>query len=116
MWLSKRNRQEKPVYTSGTVSIEGENCAVAGFTESRGAEVFAPGGYIWKPALGDSVLVFKDGSADIIGKKCPEADIQPGEVCIKSLGGAEIYLRNDGTVIISGNVIFEGDVKYGNEA
>lgn len=116
MWLSRRSKQEKPIYTSGTVSIEGENCAVSGFTEIRGAAVYGPGGYIWRPAVGDSVLVFKNDSPDIIGKKCDEADLEPGEICIRSQGGAEVYFRNDGNIVVRGNVILEGDVIHGNEA
>ena len=109
MWLSEKRNKKDFLHTHGMVSIGGDNCAVVSFGETRGAYLYAPGGYIWKPAPGDDVLVFKNDGVDIAGKLCESSDISPGEVCIRSAGGAEIYLCNDGNVYIRGKLVTEGE-------
>ena len=105
MWLSERKSIKNTENMTGKVSISGEKCAVMDFSEHRNLGVLAPGGYFWKPCVGDEVLVLKEGG--IAFKKCDEMGLLPGEVCIKSAGGAEIRLLNDGTVRIRGRVIEE---------
>ena len=94
---------------TGKISVSGERCAVCGHTEHRNAVLFSPGGYLWRPDRGDEVLVFKCGETDILGKKCENADLLPGEVCLRSKGGAEIRLSNDGNIYIKGKIITEGE-------
>lgn len=107
MWLSENRKSKNEKYISGTISLEGEKYGVVGFTEYRGTVLFAPGGYFWKPMLGDRVLAIKSDETDIVGKMCESVDIEPGEVCIRSAGGAEIRLGNDGNIYLRGNIIEE---------
>ena len=89
--------------------------AVAGIVtdaERRGVPVFSPGGYFWKPTAGDSMLVIKCGSGEVcaVGNEIsvyPE-NVQEGEICIMSKGGAELRLRNDGTIEIAGVLNVKG--------
>ena len=106
MWLSERKNSKKTENMTGTVTVSGEKCAVMDFSEHRNIGVFTPGGYYWRPCIGDEVLVLKDGG--IVGTKNCDMGLLPGEVCIRSAGGAEIRLLNDGTVRIKGEIIKEG--------
>ena len=105
MWLSEKRKTKNADNMTGKVSLSGEECAVMGFSEHRGIGIYTPGGYFWRPCIGDEVLVLKDGG--IVGKICEDAGLLPGEVCIRSNGGAEIRLLNDGTVHIKGKIIEE---------
>lgn len=105
MWLSERKRIKHSGALTGDVTLSGEKCAVADFSEHRNIEVYTPGGYYWRPCIGDEVLVLKDGG--IVGKRLEKAELLPGEVCIRSSGGAEIRLLNDGTVHIKGKIVEE---------
>lgn len=107
MWLSERKKRKNESCVVGTVSISGDKCGVVGFTECRNTAIYAPGGYIWKPIKGDNVLIMKNDSTEIIGQICDNRDIEPGEVCIGSCGGAEIRLGNDGKIYIRGEIIEE---------
>ena len=105
MWLSERKGFKKNDAISGSVTLSGDKCAVMGYSEHRGIEIYSPGGYFWRPCVGDDVLVIKDGG--ILGRKIENDGLLPGEVCIRSAGGAEIRLLNDGTVHIKGEIIKE---------
>ena len=114
MWLSKKRALSNNENFSGSVTINGKKFAVFENFEHRDLVLYAPGGYFWHPDTGDDVLVLKNG--EIIAKPCECAELKPGEVCIKSAGGAEIRLSNDGNIYIKGNVIKEGEMSDGDEA
>ena len=97
----------------GKTTVAGGNAAVFTDGEYRGVRVFSPGGYVWRPAVGDDVLVLKtpDGTyalgAETVG--APE-DMQPGDVFVRAASGASVYLKTDGTVLVSGDVSVRGRV------
>lgn len=105
MWLSERKSAKQNDALTGNVTLSGEKCAVMGFSEHRDIGIYTPGGYYWRPCVGDEVLVLKDGG--IMGRRCSDMGLSPGEVCIRSAGGAEIRLLNDGTVHIKGKIVEE---------
>ena len=105
MWLSRKKVRKDSIGMTGKVTLNGEKYAVMEFSEHRNIGVIAPGGYFWKPCIGDEVLVLKD--AGIVGENTENIGLLPGEVCIRSKGGAEIRLLNDGTVRIKGEIIQE---------
>lgn len=117
MWLSKKlNREtDSPGACVGAVTIGGENAAVFTNREARNLGVYAPGGYLWKPRKGDSVLVIKgEGESEdcIVATKIGGqlGGMESGEVYIHA-GGASIYLKNDGSVCINGKLMING-VEY----
>lgn len=115
MWLAERNKL--PAQTAdaelGVTTIAGENVGVMVRGEVRGLSVFAPGGCIWMPENGDTVLVLKGGPGGeeqcIAGKKqeSAPAGFLPGEVYLHA-GGASVWLRKDGSIRLAGNVSIEG--------
>ena len=117
MWLSQnlvRGTSAQEKLQPGVVTVGGASPAVLTDGEKRNLKILSPGGYFWHPDTGDDVLVLKNG--EIIAKPCECAELKPGEVCIKSAGGAEIRLSNDGNIYIKGNVIKEGEMSDGDEA
>jgi phage gp45-like len=91
-------------------SISGESAGVVTRGEVRKLPVYGPGGYAWRPATGETVLVIKGGTGGeescVAGAKQGESlnGLQPGEVYIHAKGGS-IYLKNDGTVEVQGGGI-----------
>lgn len=116
MWISEKLKgtADTPAACAGEVTIGGENAAVATFGEMRGVAVYAPGGYVWRPAVGDKVLVLKSGTGGeekyIIAAKNEKAPVSvaPGEVCIYS-NGATIKIGSGGRIDITGNLYINGE-------
>ena len=123
MWLSKsislrqRTEQESAAADMGVTTIGGGSASVMTRGEQRNLEVFAPGGLIWQPRAGDTVLVVKGGTggqeqcvvASSTAAAAPEG-LAPGELFLYSCGGASIYLRADGGIVVKGNVELQGPV------
>jgi len=113
MWLSK---QLKPVTAAagadlGVTTISGRRVGVVTRGEVRDLPVYGPGGYLWTPAGGAEVLVVKGGPggeeqcvAGTLPLGAPE-QVSPGEVCIYGPGGNSVYLRQDGSVTITGTSV-----------
>lgn len=111
MWLSKQvaARTAAPdEAAAATVSVGGETPAVVTDGERRQARLFSPGGYCWRPAGGDTVLVVGGGEPCVAGKeqRCP-VELAPGEVYLYA-GSASIHLKRDGSIAISGQVSVQG--------
>lgn len=114
MWTSKpapRLPSEEPWADTGTVTLGGDPAAVSLGGERRQVPVYAPGGYQWRPAAGDQVLVLKTGaqreSPCVAGVCCQSGELSPGEVRISS-GSGQISLR-DGRVEVQGQFWVNGE-------
>ena len=112
MWLSRiaseRSRQSDAAVAQ--VTMGGRETGVITEAEARNVPVFSPGGYIWRPASGESLLVVKCGNeVCAAGKETekPPEGFEEGEVYIKSKG-ASIWLKNSGEIVLTGNVNIEG--------
>ena len=120
MWMGKRMagaaqlaREESAEAEVGVTTIGGGEAAVLTKGEDRALPVYGPGGVVWTPKAGDTVLVIKGGCgreeqciAGALSKR--EGDeIEPGELRLYS-GGASLTLRNDGAVEIEGQLIING--------
>lgn len=97
MWTSERNRNlraQEPTAEMGTITMGGDPAGVSLGGERRWLNVYGPGGYSWRPTLGDKVLVLKAGaegeSPCILGTAQDAGDLKPGEV---RLTGMECSLR-----------------------
>ena len=83
--------------------------------EDRSLPVYGPGGLVWTPKAGDTVLVIKGGSgreeqciAGALARRETD-ELEPGELRLYS-GGASLTLRNDGTVEIYGRLMVNGSL------
>jgi len=113
MWLAKTIRREAPTADAdqGVTTIAGGSAGVLTKGEVRALPVFGPGGYAWQPKSGETVLVIKGGTGGeescVAGcsQQGAPAGLQPGEAYVYSAGGASVYLKNDGTLVLSGTKI-----------
>lgn len=115
MWLAKQQKRGETQETGGVgkVTLAGETPAVELESERRGLSVYAPGGYRWRPALGQKVLVLKaDGDPCVVG--APSAGgLEPGEVALDSSGGAGVRLDNQGRVTLGRDAAVTGTLYVG---
>jgi len=122
MWISKKMRPAPPTADAdlGVTTIAGGQAGVLTRGEVRSLSVYGPGGYLWMPQNGAEVLVIKGGPGGqeqcVAGMRqgAPEASMQPGEVLIRS-GGASIYLKADGSLLLRGRVCVEGELLINGE-
>jgi len=122
VWISEKNsrRAANAAGSLGTVTIGGEKVSILSEAECRNVDVYAPGGYCWRPAAGTDMLVIKcqDGQMVATGAEMPP-DVKgmlPGEVYIKSDAGASIYLKNDGRIMLGGKVYIDGSLYLNGNA
>lgn len=102
MWTSNRKQdgrtQEAPGDV-GVVTLGGDPAGVYLSGERRWVAVYAPGGYQWRPAVGDKVLVLKAGdhqeSPCLVGVRQPDEELEPGGVRLTG-GTGQINLCQDG--------------------
>lgn len=117
MWLS--NRQKNQVTGEaraelGEVSLGGGQMAVYLSGERRNVSVISPGGYHWRPQLGEQVLVLKAGDQGeepcIVGKPLTEVSgLEEGEVLIVGPDGENrIRLAKDGVIELTGSLYING--------
>lgn len=102
MWTSNRKQdgrtQEAPGDV-GVVTLGGDPAGVYLSGERRWVAVYAPGGYQWRPAVGEKVLVLKAGdhqeSPCLVGVRQSEQQLEPGAVRLSG-GEGQIDLCKDG--------------------
>lgn len=84
--------------------------------EVRQLPIYGPGGYVWLPESGASVLVIKGGPGReeqcVCGGKQAEVPkgMQPGEVYIYGPKGSNVYLQKDGTIELTGRISIRGQL------
>ncbi len=108
MWLSRKFKSaQQSAAETGIVTLNenGEtkaNSSLASTTSS----CYTPYGYTAPIPVGEEVLVVNGASgAAVAGTVMGTGDLEQGEIEIKSLGGARILLKNDGSVQINSLVI-----------
>lgn len=111
MW----NEQTTPETTSGGHQLgkvtgrSGAAVQVQGETDYKSLPLAGPYGITWMPPNDAVAVVLSsnvgNGQKDIcVGAQMTASSIQPGELLLKSTGGASIYLKNNGDVVINGHV------------
>lgn len=113
MWTSERNRRlpaGEPAADVGVVTLNGDPAGVELGGERRWLSVYSPGGYRWRPAAGDQVLVLKAGGEKetpcVVGAVQPEEDLAPGEVSIS--GGNSAVRLGAGALELDGRILVNG--------
>lgn len=108
MWLSRnfKNREQNTAET-GVITLNKDDVTEANSSmSSRSAQCFSPYGYSARIPVGDEVLIVNGSSGSAVaGVKMDVGALEQGEVEIRSLGGATILLKNDGSVVINSLVI-----------
>lgn len=114
MWLTKKlaaSAETQAAAEFGSVTIEGNQTALVTEGERRGISTVLPGGYVYRVQTGETVAVLRCGSTELIQGVVSDtvpADLEPGEIKISAAGGAAILLKNDGSILLQGNVTVSG--------
>ncbi len=106
MWISRqlvKEQSEQSVQCARvTLNSNGELEAAASGIE-RGVNMCVPYGYNCSmPAGTNMLLTHCDGEQTAIGAIMSSEKLNQGEIKISSEGGAFIYLKNNGSVVING--------------
>lgn len=96
---------QEPAAEMGLVTLGGDPAGVSLGGERRRISVYGPGGYSWRPSVGDRVLILKAGaereSPCILGVAQDAADLTPGQVRLSNgnssvtLAGKRLELRGE---------------------
>lgn len=114
MWLMKQmavNSEERySAADKGMVALSGGGSVnVRASSEHIGVPVAAPYGIAYVPPEGaDAVLLPAAGGSICIGSAVKDKGLEAGEIMLYSAGGAELILKNDGTILANGKVIAGG--------
>lgn len=102
MWLTRQFEQKTGAQvTSGEVS-GGETLTVTGESVHIAPQLLLPYGFSSTPPSGNQAVLLNGMCAGVAAVQ--DSRLEEGEVCLYSAGGAEILLKNDGTVVINGQV------------
>ena len=120
---SKKEEQAVPTADAdqGVSTIVGDQMGVVTRGEVRQLPIYGPGGYVWLPESGASVLVIKGGPGGeeqcVCGGKQAEVPkgMQPGEVYIYGPKGSNVYLQKDGTIELTGRISIRGQLLVNGE-
>ncbi len=114
MWTSERDRRlmtQEAQAELGLVTLGGDPAAVLLGGERRTLPVYSPGGYCWRPAVGDKVLVLKSGAEReepcVVGKAQPKENLEAGEIKLSGGGDAQVCVKKD-AVELTGPVMVDG--------
>lgn len=115
MWISsgRRARAGGGGALVGRATLEGDPAGAWLDGERRMLPVFGPGGYYWRPALGQELLVLKGGGPGepscAAGVRTEGENLEPGEVLLRAgKGGASVRLKNDGSLELCGEILVNG--------
>lgn len=102
MWLTKKLGQEIAVKqaVTGTVTAADGGLKIQAETEYRNSESVCPYGFYSVPPAGSKAVLLENLLLGVLTGEGKE--LQPGEICIRAKGGAEILLKNNGEVFING--------------
>lgn len=109
MWISKqmnRKLQQKSAERAKVTLADTDVTEMTGNFQRRDAVVYTPYGYSAKIPYGENVLIVPTGAVSACtGSEDRAEGLDYGEVKLTSKGGAVIHLRNDGSIVLNGQVI-----------
>ena len=110
MWLMNCITQglaAAPSAVRGSINkSDGESSGVVASTEYKNINQCAPYGIESVAPVGQRAVVLPLDFGDVaLGVVSSTSGLEQGEIRIRSMGGAEILLKNSGEVIINGTVI-----------
>lgn len=107
MWLTRQLQQEEGLrLRSGLVQTD-ENFSVQGEKEFRSPEQLMPYGVSSRATGGREAVMLGSYCAGVVGGA--DSALKAGEVRLYSSGGAEILLKNNGNVVINGQIFPPAD-------
>lgn len=109
MWISEKitkNKKSRPTLNANVSYSNGYSTSVCGSNDFADIDKIAPYGIAYVPPRDERAVVIPVGRGQVCaGVVCSNfASVKPGELMLFSEGGAKILLKNDGSVVINGQV------------
>lgn len=105
MWLSQQMISVQKQQPAAQVAEVTGGSVMQGINEYRGLPLLSPWGIAYLPPnSARTVVISTDAGNACIGAVCGDRGLAPGELMLFSSGGACIYLKNSGEVVINGQV------------
>ena len=107
MWITSylsKNRIKESATSGSVTDTDARGVEVDASRRYRELPVAAPFGVVCVPPAGEQAVVVHTEAEDVcvgIVTSFPE-DLEPGELMLRSAGGASIVLKNNGSVFING--------------
>ncbi len=113
MWMAQRGRgtegEATPLAQLGHVTVAELPLGVYVDGERRNLPLYVPGGFGWRPKVGDRVLVLKtEGGGCVLGCPQTEEGLDAGEIKLSGVG-CEVYLTAEGEISLSGDIVVNGE-------
>lgn len=109
MWILDRivkNRNITEAKSGEITNLDGKNISAAGTEEYSSLPVISPYGISGFPPRGEKTVVLTyDFGKVCLGVLSYPQELEEGEILIRSQGGAEIKLCNNGKVLINGREV-----------
>ena len=85
MWLAKNMKRQTPTADAdqGISTIVSDQMGVVTRGEVRQLPIYGPGGYVWLPESGASVLVIKGGPGGRSSASAAESRLRPPKGCCR---------------------------------
>ena len=118
MWLSEKTAasgmEPERVAEIGKVTLEGSEPGILADCEVRTLSSLGPGGYYWNAEVGREAMLIRaaDGTRVVAGDIHDRApiEIEPGEVYIGIKDGTYMHVKNDGHILLFGNIDLVGQI------
>ncbi|MFU0831859.1 MAG: Lipoprotein [Oscillospiraceae bacterium] len=114
MWITQR------ILSAQTSKPAAEMAKVTGSAQAQGANEYrslpfaGPWGIAYQPPNAAQAVIVSTSAGDTcIGTLAEKKRLNPGELLLYSSGGAEIYLKNNGDIVINGQV-FQKEAENGS--
>jgi hypothetical protein len=105
MWLTEKMRDLTKQSPAGKVADVIGDESFQTDSEYRNVAQVGPWGILWKaPVSAQTILVDTNLGKTSIGAVQSKKALEPGELLLFSQGGAEIYLKNNGEIVLNGQV------------
>jgi len=119
MWISKKlaqsgNQAQNDNTEIGNLSISTDDIVAAiSSCEKRKIAFYSPSGVEFLPSVGQNVLLISCGNQTVCAgvEMKKTSKLKAGEIRLFSQGGAEILLKNDGSITLNNRVVID---KNGN--
>lgn len=102
MWLTRQLRQGEGLRMRSGLVQSSESFLVQGEKKFQSPEQVGPYGLASRAASGREAVMLGSYCAGVVADG--DSGLQAGEVRLYSAGGAEIWLKNNGDVVINGQV------------
>lgn len=105
MWISQKIIASQAARPSAEMAQVTGTAAAQGANEYRGLPFAGPWGIAYQPPnAAQAVIVATNAGDACIGTLAADRGLNPGELLLYSSGGAELYLKNNGDIVINGQV------------